>query len=44
VAETTPAVITHLFAYGAPLIGLAVFAVGRMLWQVGLSHHQSTGT
>jgi ABC-2 type transport system permease protein len=35
---------TALFAYGAPLIGLAVFAVGRIVWQVGLSHHQSTGT
>jgi ABC-2 type transport system permease protein len=35
---------TPLFAYGAPVIGLAVFAVGRVVWQVGLGHHQSTGT
>lgn len=33
-----------LFAYGAPLVGLAVFAAGRVVWQIGLSHHQSTGT
>jgi ABC-2 type transport system permease protein len=35
---------TPLFAYGAPLIGLAVFTVGRVAWQFGLGHHQSTGT
>jgi len=35
---------TPLFAYGAPVIGLAVFAVGRVVWQIGLGHHQSTGT
>ncbi len=35
---------TPLFAYGAPLIGLAVLAVGRLIWQIGLGHHQSTGS
>jgi ABC-2 type transport system permease protein len=33
-----------LFAYGAPLVGLAVFAAGLLVWQIGLNHHQSTGT
>jgi ABC-2 type transport system permease protein len=35
---------TPLFAYGAPLIGVAVFALGHLVWRIGLSHHQSTGT
>jgi len=35
---------TALFAYGAPLIGAAVFALGHLVWRIGLSHHQSTGT
>lgn len=35
---------TPLFAYGAPLIGAAVFMLGRLVWGIGLGHHQSTGT
>jgi ABC-2 type transport system permease protein len=35
---------TPVFAYGAPLIGAAVFALGRLVWRFGLGHHQSTGT
>jgi ABC-2 type transport system permease protein len=35
---------TPLFAYGSPLIGATVFALGRVVWGFGLGHHQSTGT
>jgi len=41
-AEGVP--FTPLLAYGAPLVGLAVFVVAYRLWQVGLRYHSSTGT
>jgi ABC-2 type transport system permease protein len=35
---------TPLLAYGAPLVGIAVFVGAYGLWVRGIAHHRSTGT
>lgn len=42
--RSSDAPFSPALAYGAPLIGLGFFVTAYRVWNMGLRHHQSTGT